>query len=182
MTDMIQRIEGLEFDVDKLVHDYEVVRGYPHGRDNQVGLTCRPGAEDPWRDAAGTLGDKIPIPLERDFTEFNPHLVGLYIHHVYLTLCDRFRIGRSRIMKLPSIRGYTMHRDTTKRIHVPIITGPDCLFIEALSGRSGLYSAVCHHIPADGGAYMVDTTRRHSAHNGSWHDRVHLLFALCEEP
>jgi len=31
------------------------------------------------------------------------------------------------------------------------------------------------HLPADGRYYEIDTTQKHTALNGSWEDRIHIV-------
>ena len=69
----------------------------------------------------------------------------------------------------PENRAYSYHVDRTKRIHIPLRTNEDCMFIV----ENNLYK-----MPEEGQAYMLDTTNRHTALNLSWENRVHLVLCL----
>ena len=36
------------------------------------------------------------------------------------------------------------------------------------------------HLPADGNYYEIDTTQEHTAVNGSWENRIHLVGAVFD--
>ena len=53
-----------------------------------------------------------------------------------------------------------------KRFHIPLITNDNCFFV--VDDKIVRY-------PADGNYYIVDTTKKHTAVNASWEDRIHLI-------
>ena len=61
---------------------------------------------------------------------------------------------------------YSYHKDPTKRIHIPLITNDKCFMV---------IDDIVHRYPADGNYYISDTTKMHTAVNGSWEDRVHIV-------
>ena len=61
---------------------------------------------------------------------------------------------------------YTYHQDTTKRIHIPLVTNDKCFFI---------INSIVKQYPADGNYYVVDTTQMHTAINASKKDRIHII-------
>ena len=73
---------------------------------------------------------------------------------------------RVRLMNLKSKTCYTYHKDPYKRFHIPIITNDNCFFV--IDDKITRY-------PADGNWYIVDTTKKHTALNASWNDRIHLV-------
>lgn len=110
----------------------------------------------------GKIGDLLPF-LETDFTE------NLFVEHMPYTykVLDSLKACRMRIMGMAPRRCYSYHQDESKRIHIPIVTHRKCF----LAFEDGL-----HHLPANGSYYVVDTTRPHSAFNGSQKcHRVHLV-------
>lgn len=150
-------------------------------RMQQVGLTHIAGLyEDKWYQSCGSLVNhyvdgrlvKKQTPLtENDFPEFIEEAKSCYFYDVYHTLSTEFKIGRMRIMKMKPWMCLTWHHDTSKRIHIPIISNPgNRLVIEDNS----------YHLPADGSVYFVDTTKWHSAFNGGTQDRYTLLISLRE--
>ena len=69
----------------------------------------------------------------------------------------------------PDNRAYSYHVDMTKRIHIPLRTNDDCMFMV----EDNVYK-----MPELGQAYMLDTTHKHTALNLSWENRVHAVFCL----
>jgi len=76
---------------------------------------------------------------------------------------------RTRVMLMKPRTCYYYHKDNTKRLHIPIETNPHCFLL--VDGEQ-------MHLPADGGAYVVDTTQMHTALNASEHDRIHIVGAF----
>ena len=72
-------------------------------------------------------------------------------------LLDHLNMFNSRIMTLKGRECYTWHRDQTPRIHIPFITNQSCLFV--LEDKS-------FTLP-QGSAYLIDTTKSHTALNGN---------------
>jgi hypothetical protein len=86
------------------------------------------------------------------------------------TIAKDYTFGRFRIMAMVHKKCMSMHTDTSKRIHIPVYTNENCLMI--IDNR-------VYHMPADGNAYITDTTKPHTALNAN-HSfmRLHLLFDL----
>lgn len=79
---------------------------------------------------------------------------------------------RTRIMNLQSKTCYSIHRDRTKRVHLPVITNKNCKLI---------INDIVHHLPADGYAWLVDTTQMHTAMNANLDfNRYHIVGCLNE--
>ena len=64
---------------------------------------------------------------------------------------------------------YSMHRDTTPRIHIPMITNPECYFI--------FKQGIVQHMPA-GSVYWTNTVEPHTFMNCSNRPRLHLIGAV----
>lgn len=116
-------------------------------------------------------GDLNKYKLDQnDFVKVNTFFKGTYVETVYKELDKCYNICRGRFMTLsPENRAYSYHVDRTKRIHIPLRTNEDCMFIV----ENNLYK-----MPEEGQAYMLDTTNRHTALNLSWENRVHLVLCL----
>jgi hypothetical protein len=111
------------------------------------------------------------IKLEqKDFTVLNSNLKESYLSEVHDTIAKDYTFGRFRIMAMVHKKCMSMHTDTSKRIHIPVYTNENCLMI--IDNR-------VYHMPADGNAYLTDTTKPHTALNAN-HSfmRLHLLFDL----
>ena len=82
-------------------------------------------------------------------------------------------VYRTRIMLAREKSSYSIHRDYSPRLHLPLVTNPQALFLftEPVS---------LHHMPADGSTYWVDTRKQHTFINGSTEDRLHLVMIVEE--
>ena len=116
-------------------------------------------------------GDLRKYKLDQNsFTQVNNFFKGTYVETVYKELDMCYNICRGRFMTLsPENRAYSYHYDMTKRIHIPLITHEDCMFIV----DDNVYK-----MPDPGQAYMLDTTKKHTALNLGWNKRVHLVVCL----
>ena len=82
------------------------------------------------------------------------------------SIIKEWGLYRVRLMNLKSKTCYSYHQDQGKRFHIPIITNDNCFFV--VDDKIVRY-------PADGNYYIVDTTKKHTAVNASWEDRIHLI-------
>jgi hypothetical protein len=104
---------------------------------------------------------------ETDFIYFLDPFKGTYTEKIYDTLQESFKIGRLRFMFVETKTCYTWHKDSSPRIHIPIVTD---------SSKCGLIvEDTVLRLPADGSAYIVDTTRYHTAFNAWDQMRIHLV-------
>lgn len=146
---------------------------------NQLSATHRPG-EDVWTDGTGNLWDPVKqqfIATEADFSEYNPYLGSHTINFLEeLALKEGVKFGRIRYMRLVPKKGLSIHKDFDFRYHLVLNTNAGALFGEITQGD---VKAVCYHLPADGYAYKVDTTREHFVYNGGWEDRIHLVINVA---
>ena len=76
---------------------------------------------------------------------------------------------RLRWMRLMGKSCYSIHRDPTPRIHIPLITYPEACFMFPQDGAVHLET---------GGVYWVDTVEYHTFMNGNEQPRVHLVGAV----
>lgn len=132
---------------------------YPNGK--QAGLQYNEG-NDPWTDAVGRM------KAGQQWTPNSP-LNPYFKDTIFEELIAKYKITRTRLMWLSPYSCYSMHKDDTARIHIPLITNDDCYFVFKEKGSFNL--------PA-GGVYWVDTLLPHSAMNCSTEWRLHLLGAL----
>ena len=158
-----------------------------HKHHNQISLkhTADDLLDDLWYQGCGSLKYKFgedfidddgnlkenTVKLEqKDFTRLNTALAGTYLEQVHNDIAKDYTFGRLRLMAMPHKKCMSMHTDTSKRIHIPIVTNENCLMI---------IDNQVHHMPANGKAYLTDTTKPHTALNAN-HSfmRLHLLFDL----
>lgn len=123
-------------------------------------------------DDAGNLIEQEVKLHQKDFTVLNSELKNTYIEKVHNIIAKKYKFGRMRIMAMPHKKCMSIHTDTAKRIHIPIETNENCLMI---------IDNKVHHMPANGKAYLTDTTKPHTALNAN-NDflRIHLLVDLYE--
>ena len=145
----------MPLDIEKIKSELKLLPKF----DEQI---CLQGTKDNLDPFYG-IGAKIFNNTGRKEIEFNTLIFDLpYINSIIKDL----NMYRTRVMNMPPRTCYTIHKDTTKRIHIPIITNEHCLFI---------IDKEIKHYPADGSYYLVDTTQYHTAVNASIQNRIHIV-------
>lgn len=81
---------------------------------------------------------------------------------------NKYGLKRTRLMKSNAKSCLTIHQDLTKRVHIPLITNPDCFM---------MIDDKVHYLEP-GKIYLTDTTKRHTAVNASETYRVHIVGCL----
>jgi len=126
-------------------------------------------AQLPLQGVAGSDSSSDGMVEELDYseTEYNHNLYTDIMPYTYEVI-KQYLMYRSRVMKMKEKTCYSYHYDSTKRIHIPLITNWKCFLL--IGDKS-------YHLPADGSVYLVDTTGYHTALNGSRErfDRIHLI-------
>ena len=106
-------------------------------------------------------------PLHQDmFTEIADLFKGTYLEEVVRVVNLITPVVRARLMRSRMKSCLSMHKDPTKRIHIPIDTNDNCFMVVEDSVL---------RLPF-GKTYMVDTTLSHTAVNASNKTRTHLVF------
>lgn len=131
---------------------------FPNGR--QTGLQFIKG-NDPWQDAVGRL--KTGQTWDEN-VEVNPYFKDT----IFEEIINKYKLTRTRLIWLKPYSCYSMHRDATIRMHIPLITNQRCYFVFR---EDGLFNMPAGHV------YEVDTTKEHSAMNCSSEYRLHLIAA-----
>lgn len=146
---------------------------------NQIGLNYRPGANNTWTDAVGSLFDrqtKERIGHEKDFSEFNELPDYLVQQLTLLKNNQNCNYGRIRIMRLTPRTGLSVHEDCETRYHYVIETNNKSFFCFNTHTPTKLaIKAQCFHLPKDGQWYHIDTTKTHWVYNGGDTERIHLV-------
>lgn len=131
---------------------------YGH-KGRQASVQQKPG-EEPWTNGVGrSQGDDL------SFTELNPAIKGT----PFETAIKQFGLTRTRLMWVGPFACYSMHRDITPRVHIPLITNADCYFVFKHKRPKHL---------APGSVYYVDTRLDHTFMNCSDSARLHLIGAV----
>ena len=102
------------------------------------------------------------------YADVNEELYEHPLFHIpYInSIIEEHDLVRTRVMHLKPKTGYYWHKDATHRIHIPVRTDPSCFLV---------FEDGVIHLPADGSWYDVDTTKYHSALNGSKIIRTHIV-------
>ena len=116
--------------------------------------------EDHWTSAVGPSSGNELLSCN-----LNPFFKGT----VFEDIINEYKLYKTRLMWVGSKTCYSMHRDETPRIHIPIITHPDCYFVF----RTGMLQ----HLSTDN-VWWVDTTKTHTFINCSDKNRLHLVGAV----
>jgi hypothetical protein len=189
IKDLVYKVPGLSFDVNRLVDTYREIKRkkeFDQGDGSvshidSISLNKIPGNDDStsgkyswglyWTkpDSSGQEVARADYIEENNFTEFLPEFENTYFKFVYDILSRRFALGRTRILKKGPRSTLSWHKDPEPRLHIPIITNPGCRFV--IEDRS-------FHLPADGGVWIVNAKKYHNFFNGGEEDRIHLVATL----
>lgn len=156
---MINQLESI--DVQSIVDSYTKLEtslqwtDYGH-KGKQCGLQYKDN-DDPWTSSVGRSQGK-----ELEYTQLN----NFFKDTIFETLINRYSLKRTRLMWVGPYACYSMHKDETPRIHIPLITNPECYFVF----RSGEILNL-----SQGHAWWVDTRLPHTFMNCSDHARLHLV-------
>lgn len=133
----------------------------------QSGISVALGQE---HDLLAVCGGNFSKEKEKLFTSLPDFYQNSYISELKSIL--GLNIYRLRWMKLSGKSCYSFHHDWTRRLHIPIITSPESyvLFQNPLE---------LVHLQI-GKAYLVDTTRKHTAMNTRDESRIHLIACVDE--
>jgi hypothetical protein len=116
--------------------------------------------EDPWSSAVGTSKG-----IEINYTNLNP----LFKDTIFEEIINKYKLLRTRLMWVGPYACYSMHKDRTPRIHIPMITNLECYFVFRYGQLTNLKT---------GHVWWVDTTQTHTFINCSEHPRLHLVGAV----
>ncbi len=127
------------------------------------------------RQATYIMGENRQVSLATEHAPFRffdrRNLAGDEFEFVFRRIIP-LRIYRSRLMCVsPGARPGNLHTDGARsiRLHIPIETNSDCWF--EIDGRR-------HHLPADGSAYLINTSLMHRIGNEGISPRTHLVSVL----
>lgn len=137
------------------IEDSIVWTEYNH-KGKQAGIQYRAG-DDPWNSAVGTRkGNEMAYAI----------LNSAFTNTIFDELINEYNLKRSRLMWVYPFACYSMHRDQTARIHIPLITNSECYFV--------FKNNSVYNLPL-GNAYIVNTRQYHTFMNCSAQPRLHLV-------
>jgi hypothetical protein len=129
------------------------------GKGKQVGIQYAE-SEDPFLSA---VGKKQKDRLETEYCLTNP----IFQNTIFEDIINKYSLYRSRLMWVDRKTCYSIHQDSSLRLHIPLITNPDCMFI--FPDKPQLT-----HLPV-GNIYIVNTLKKHSFCNFSDSPRLHFM-------
>jgi hypothetical protein len=156
---MIKRIIDI-IDIEPILDSFYKLKdnilwtNYPQG--SQTGLQYKVN-EDPWTSAVGKSQGK-----ELKYTELNP----FFKDTIFETIINKYNLKKTRLMWVNPKSCYSIHADETPRIHIPLITNPECYFLFKLG--------LLIHLGTNS-VWWVNTKLNHTFLNCSDLPRLHLV-------
>lgn len=118
--------------------------------------------EDIWTSAVGRRQNSETL-----YSNLN----DFFKNTVFEKIINEYQLKRTRLMWTYPYACYSMHRDESPRIHIPIVTNSQCFFVF----KKGLIE----HLSL-GNVYWVDTRKFHTFINCSEFPRLHLVGVVSE--
>jgi hypothetical protein len=139
----------------KLIEDNIQWTCYGH-KGRQAGLQFKDN-ENPWSSAVGRSSGQ-----ELSYCNLNP----FFKDTVFEKVINQYNLTRTRLMWVDPFACYSMHKDETPRVHIPLITNPNCYFVFRNSKVIHLTKRI---------VWWVDTREMHTFMNCSDQPRLHLV-------
>ena len=161
-SELIKIIESI--DIDPILECYHSLESeiiwtdYSH-KGKQSGLQYLTN-EDPWTSAVGKSRGK-----ELEYTNLNPY----FSNTIFEEIINKYKFKRTRLMWVDPKVCYSMHKDSTPRVHIPLITNTDCYFV--------FKHGTIKHLK-EGHVHYTDTRFFHTFMNCSDQYRLHLVGAV----
>jgi len=165
---LVEEIKYL-VDIDKLKQQKSLAySNHLFKRMSGISIQHRKNILPPWDSIDGLESLKIyENCTEQDFNIIHENFKNTELGRII----KDFNLVRSRLMLLKGKTNYTIHKDISCRLHIPIDTNPDCLFYFPDHNE--------HFYLEEGKVYKVNTTEKHTMINGGT-DRVHLIGCLYD--
>ena len=116
--------------------------------------------EDPYLSATGRARF-----VDKKFEKLN----SFYVNSIIEEVISQYKLYRTRWMWVNPFSCYSIHNDYSPRIHIPLVTNPQCLFV--FPPDQTFYLEINK-------VYFVDTTKNHTFINCSEQARLHLVGAV----
>ena len=177
MAELIKIVDKIDINpILELYHKLESnIRWTDYETTKQVGLQYRNGNE-PWSDGAGTGRNWPANPFGSSAYSSNPDLNKTWYENVSITpyfkntifeeIINKYDMVRTRLIWVKPFSCYSFHKDISPRLHLPLITNPQCFFL--------FKDIPVYHMSA-GNLYWSDTTKAHTFINCSNKPRLHLI-------
>jgi hypothetical protein len=157
--DKVQNFEQLKIEVlnliSKMDQDWQ-----------QIMCQSRFENQEDFKEGVGKIED-LDIKEEKMYQFIQPSLKGSYLEQII----SEYKGFRTRIMKLTPKKCYTLHKDPTPRIHIPIQTNDRCWMVWP-------FHQTCLQ-PKIGEIYWTDTRKPHTFFNGDETlERIHIVMVV----
>jgi aspartyl/asparaginyl beta-hydroxylase (cupin superfamily) len=130
---------------------------------DQIGLQAHKPNLDPIDYWSKTLGKVTEIEYPETYYKYpiwDTPLINRFM--------DKYGLVRTRIMKSNPRTCLSLHRDLSKRIHIPLFTNDNCFMV---------IDDQVYRMPPNN-IYLADTTQPHTAVNASFEPRAHIVGCL----
>lgn len=161
---LIHRIEPI-LDLKELTAQVQELVAKVGFKSNQIICQGRTTDVEDWHLGVGRIYE-LEHKNEDEYTNIFPSLAGTVLEK-YI---KRYNGFRTRIMTVPPRHCYSVHRDPSPRIHIPLITNKECWMVWP-------YDKENVKMPAQF-SYWADTTKHHTFLNGGEEDRIHIVMCI----
>lgn len=160
---MIYKKIPLSININQLVTDVNNIIQIAGWKEDQIALQY--ASKPDWHDGIGK-SDMLSND-EQSYVHIHPDLEETYIKHLLLSL--GFPISHARLMRIKPRCCYSTHVDYYTRYHIPVISRPLQSFMIFPDK-----DVILRMHPGE--FYWTDTHELHNFINGSWEDRIHIVF------
>jgi len=165
-------IEEIDYqvDIDKLEQHVSLIQNNPlYYRFSGISIQHRQGIFSPWDQVDGLES----LRLYGNCTEKDFNVVQKSFKNTeYERIINDFGLIRSRVMFLEGKNNYSIHKDKSWRLHIPIETNDTCMFYFPDHKK--------HFYLEEGKIYKVNTTERHTFMNTGNEQRIHFIGCLYD--
>ena len=156
------------------LQDLENIHSHPDGQ-----LAVQTDGSDDLHNGVGSSRGKDK-EWERSFNKIHPMFKDTLIEDYFSWL--GVPVHRARIMCAREKGCYSLHKDLSPRLHLPLKTNNQCFFLLGDHDVNSFekISATLYHLPADGKTTWIDTRNVHTFINGSTERRLHLVMIVDE--
>jgi hypothetical protein len=127
--------------------------------------TINPDTNQPWTKNEWTSAVGKNQGMELSYNQINP----FFKDTIFEKLITDYKMTRTRLMWINRMSCYSIHKDSTPRIHIPLITNPECYFVFKNNDIANLTHLTTGHV------YWTDTRQDHTFINCSEMNRLHLV-------
>lgn len=130
---------------------------------NGLSIQSRKNCLLPWKVIDGLESSSQYSCLETDFIDIHEDLKTSEISRIIYD----FKLFRTRIMSLNPKKCYSIHKDSTWRLHIPIVTNDQCFFYFPDYKEQFFLE--------EGHVYLVNTVETHTFINAGNIERIHFI-------